>query len=329
MISATIKADKLKTAFLALLLQMTDAAAHNSACYDVWERVAKAEKAELRRNTLRAIREIFGRIKTFNGTSTRKRRTSEQHKQLKLQEGQRYWDRIRNYKKIMIQHGWNPKSPSEIPQKLRDLSVTSLQLNVSLPTASAKTRSDFVFVPPQIHENWISETEADMVMGSQVQLYRFRAGVLKRAPKIEWYRHEKLRYSWGQAKSNDKYAQPFPDWMEAIAQRLPEPVNHAIVIRYSSGMKTYAPWHSDKCEELGRRTGCMKRGSSFFVISVGDPRTFELGDESAVIWQKALPHCSMIQIDAVTNVNVKHQVPQDKNWVGCRWSLIFRTIVTP
>ena len=115
--------------------------------------------------------------------------------------------------------------------------------------------------------------------------------------------------------------------MEKLAQRLPEPVNHCIVIRYRDGMKTYAPWHSDKCQELGGRTGCMKGGTSFYVISVGDPRTFELGDETAVLWENALPHRSMICIDAETNANVKHQVPQDKHWHGCRWSLIFRTIV--
>jgi hypothetical protein len=291
--------------------------------------VTKAQKAELKRNTIHAIRQIFGKIKTFNGTSTRKRRTLDQHKKLKRQEGQRYWQRIRNYIRIMVQHGWNPKNPSEIPQALRDLTPTSIQLNVSLPDPSVKTRADFVFRPPEVHENFITEAEADHIMASQVQLYAFRAGVLKRAPKIEWFRNEPLRYSWGQHRSNDKYAQIFPEWMEELAQRIPEPVNHAIVIKYDSGQKTWAPWHSDKCEELGRKSGCMKRGSSFFVISVGDPRTFELGDESAVIWQNALPHRSLIAIDAETNVNVKHQVPQDKNWVGCRWSLIFRTIVKP
>ena len=56
---------------------MEDAVAHNNALYDNWERIAKAEKAELKRNTLRAIRLIFGKISTFNGTSTRKRRTAE------------------------------------------------------------------------------------------------------------------------------------------------------------------------------------------------------------------------------------------------------------
>ena len=309
---------------------MADVAhSHNRHCSDVWEKVAKSQKADRKRSTLRAIREVFGRIKTFNGTSTRSRRTAEQHKMLKRVEGKRYWERIRNYKLIMVSKGWNPKKPSEIPETLRNLTPTSIQLNVSLPDPSATSRVDFVFRPPEIHETFITDAEADHIMASQVKLYAFRAGVLKRAPKIEWFRNEPLSYSWGQHRSNDSFARIFPDWMEKLAQRLAEPVNHAIVIKYHSGMQTYAPWHSDKCEELGRRTGCMKRGSSFFVISVGDPRTFELGDESAVLWQNALPHRSMIVIDAQTNMNVKHQVPQDPNWAGCRWSLIFRTIVEP
>ena len=215
-----------------------------------------------------------------------------------------------------------------IPDSLRELTPTSLQLNVSLPEpVDATTRSSFVFTPPRIHADFITQEEADHIMSAEVKLYAFRAGVLKRAPKMEWFRNNQVRYSWGQHRSNDQYAQIFPDWMEKLADRLPEETNHAIIIKYHDGMKTYAPWHSDKCEELGRKSGCMKRGSSFFVLSVGDPRTFELGDESAVIWSKALPHGSMIKVDAETNMNVKHCVPQDRDWVGCRWSLIFRTIV--
>jgi len=287
------------------------------------------QKAERKKQTLEVIRQIFGKTKTFNGTSTRKRRTYEQQKKLKQIEGARYWARIRQYTAIMKMHGWNPVEPTKLPDSLRELTPTSLQLNVSpLPEAlEPTTRQSFIFRPPDIHQDFITEREADYIMASDVQLYAFRASVLKRAPKIEWFRHRPLTYSWGQHRSNMKYAKIFPEWMEQLAQRLPEPVNHAIVIRYHSGQKTYAPWHSDKCEELGRKSGCMKRGSSFFVISVGDPRTFELGDESAVLWANALPHRSMITIDAATNANVKHQVPPDKHWTGCRWSLIFRTIV--
>jgi hypothetical protein len=288
------------------------------------------KKAERKKQILEVIRQIFGTLKTYNGTSTRKRRTYAQQKKLKQIEGARYWARIRQYKDIMKAHGWNEAAPTVIPDSLRAITPTSLQINSSpLPEPlSATARSNFVFTPPVIHPEFITESDANHIMASDVQLYAFRASVLKRAPKLEWFRrHRPLTYSWGQHRSNMKYAKIFPDWMEQLAQRLPEPVNHAIVIRYHDGLKTYAPWHSDKCEELGRKTGCMKRGSSFFVISVGDPRTFELGDESAVLWANALPHRSMIAIDAATNANVKHQVPPDNHWTGCRWSLIFRTIV--
>ena len=185
----------------------------------------------------------------------------------------------------------------------------------------------YVFKPPRVRRDFITAEESECIKKSEVKLYRYRAGVLKRAPKIEWYRNKPLRYFWGQANSNDQYAKKFPEWMEAIAQRIPEPVNHAIVIRYHSGPKTFAPWHSDKCEELGRKTGCMRRGSGFWVISVGDPRTFQLGDEDRVLWSKALPDRSLICVDAETNSNVKHQVPPQPEWEGVRWSLIFRTIV--
>jgi hypothetical protein len=183
------------------------------------------------------------------------------------------------------------------------------------------------FKAPKIHQDFVSEEEAQSIKKSQVKLYAYRNGVLKRAPKIEWFRHKPLRYSWGQHKSNDNYARKFPAWMEQLASKLPEQVNHAIVIRYHDGLKTYAPWHSDKSIETGRKTGCMQQGTGFYVVSVGDPRIFELGDEDNVLWSKALPHRSMIYVSSELNAATKHQVPQDPNWTGCRWSLIFRTIV--
>ena len=118
--------------------------------------------------------------------------------------------------------------------------------------------------------------------------------------------------------------------MEEIAQKIEkdysEHVNHAIIIKYSDGEKHHAPWHSDKCEELGRKTGCMARGTSFFAISVGDPRTFQMGHEGRIIWEDKLPNRSMLKISAEMNVAFKHCVPKESEWHGERWSLIFRTI---
>ena len=72
-----------------------------------------------------------------------------------------------------------------------------------LPDASAQSRAEFVFRPPEIHEDFVSEVEANHIMAAEVQLYAFRGGFLKRAPKIEWFREEPLRYSWGQHRAND------------------------------------------------------------------------------------------------------------------------------
>ena len=81
------------------------------------------------------------------------------------------------------------------------------------------------FQPPIVHDEYISEKDALSIKKAQVKMYAYRNGVLKRAPKIEWYRHTPLRYHWGQHKSNDAYARKFPKWMEDLAAAtLPEPV---------------------------------------------------------------------------------------------------------
>ena len=172
-----------------------------------------------RKQTLGVIRQIFGKLRTLNATSTRVRRLFEERKQRRNNDSARYWERIRQYKAIMVSHGWDPANPLEIPQTLRELTPTSLQLQVTIPApVDATTRESFVFKPPEIHLNFITENEANDIMAAEVRLYAFRNSVLRRAPKMEWFRSTQVRYSWGQHRSNDKYAQLFPTWMEGIAQ---------------------------------------------------------------------------------------------------------------
>ena len=179
------------------------------------------------------------------------------------------------------------------------------------------------------HDDFISEHEACLIQKQAVHLYAYRNGVLKRAPKTEFYRSAPLRYSWGQHLSNDRYARKFLAWMEAIARRLHEPVNHAIIIRYHHGTQTHAPWHHDKCEEHGRKAGCMRADTGFHVVSVGVPRVFQLGNEAEVVWECPLPHRSLLSISSAANRKWKHCVPPDSTHEGIRWSLIFRTIASP
>lgn len=176
--------------------------------------------------------------------------------------------------------------------------------------------------------DFVSDAEAAHIQNVAVRLYEYRRSVLRRAPKTEFYKDQFLRYSWGQHKTNDAHARRMPDWMAAIADRIDPDINHAIVIKYHDGVKTHAPWHHDQCEERQRRSGCMKRGTGFHVISCGTPRVFELGQDGTVLWSRALPHRSLLSVTSETNQLFEHRVPQDPTWRGeARWSLIFRTIV--
>jgi alkylated DNA repair dioxygenase AlkB len=183
-------------------------------------------------------------------------------------------------------------------------------------------------------DNFITEEEATAIKAVEVHEYKFRARTLKRAPKAGFYRNEKVTYSWGQHTSEHEKEEKFPSWMEEIAKRVEEkygePVNHAIVIKYSDGYENHAPWHHDKCEELGRKTGCMKRGTGFYNISVGVPRTFQMKRSSKIFdgsieFDEKLPHRSMLVVTARQNVEYAHCVPKEDS-EGERWSLIFRTI---
>jgi hypothetical protein len=157
---------------------------------------------------------------------------------------------------------------------------------------------------------------------------------LKRAPKAEFYVGDSpIWYFFQQHKSELENQTSMPEWMETIGHRI-EPLprfNHAIAIAYAHGEKHHAPPHRDNSEETGGKTGCLKKGTGFAVISVGEPRTFQLMDSPTgpVVWEQKLSHRSMLFIPAEFNVAYWHCVPKDKAHVGTRVSLIFRDILVP
>ena len=192
-----------------------------------------------------------------------------------------------------------------------------------------------------VKQSFITEEEATAIKAVEVHEYKVRAGTLKRAPKAGFYRNERVKYSWGQHTSEHELEEKFPSWMEEIAKRVEEewgePVNHAIVIKYSDGYENHAPWHKDKAEEVKSKNNCMKRGTGFYNISVGVPRTFELGralvekpsdkkrEDYEVVFSEKLPHRSLLPVTAEQNAAYYHWVPKEDS-EGERWSLIFRTI---
>ena len=71
--------------------------------------------------------------------------------------------------------------------------------------------------------------------------------------------------------------------------------------------------------------------TSFFVISFGTPRKFQLlsqvKPDDVVEWEAPLKSGSLLVVSGALNQSHWHAVPKDPTWKGePRWSLIFRTI---
>ena len=199
-----------------------------------------------------------------------------------------------------------------------------------------------------------------LVQQESMHHYLFRGQRMVRAPKNEFYypENEDKTYKWGQQKLmypggkeyTGKVMPPLMvDMADLIHEQYGERVNHAIIIMYDDARRTHAPPHQDKVPE----------GTSFFVLSFGVPRRFDVLAQAAVpcyhdkkrgaagnllpkcnkdgspktklapaavVWSKNLAHKSMLVVDSQTNQNYYHAIPKQRGWVGARWSLIFRTI---
>ena len=181
-----------------------------------------------------------------------------------------------------------------------------------------------------VHMNFCTPEEAELIKLTPIRLYAYRGGVLRRAPKAEYFRHQFTRYAWGQALSNDQHAMPFPPYLEELARRCPGNPNHCIVIAYTDPVVHHAPPHQDKSEDVSSRTGCMAAGTGFTVITIADEpfRRFDLVnlEDDNIQWSSRLPNLSMVHITADMNTNFRHQVLPEAG-CGRRWSCIFRTII--
>jgi alkylated DNA repair dioxygenase AlkB len=185
-----------------------------------------------------------------------------------------------------------------------------------------------------------AQTFFNFCENAPVHEYGFRTGPLKRAPKCEWYRGNRVVYRWGQWRKEYISGLPFPPQLEELVVKLQEQfgesVNHCIMIKYSDGVDNHAPPHKDKQEGVpGTGAKDMTAGSSFFVFSFGAPRKFELVDgtyvdskfeQSVCLFSHALESGSLLKVGPETNKRYYHAVPKDKDHQGVRYSLIFRTI---
>jgi hypothetical protein len=185
-----------------------------------------------------------------------------------------------------------------------------------------------------VTQNFVTQEEADEILQVECHEKKSRASTLKRAPKAEFYVGDApIWYYYQQHKSELENQLPMPTWMQNIGNRITDlpGMNHSIVISYTDGVKNFAPPHRDNSEDIGSKSGCLKAGAGFAVISVGEPRTFQLlaSPKGPVVWEQKLPNRSMLWIPAEYNVAYWHAVPQDKSHKGKRASLVFRQIIVP
>ena len=183
-----------------------------------------------------------------------------------------------------------------------------------------------------VHNLFVTEEEKQKILAEEVQEMPARGGKLKRAPKVEFYLGEEpIWYYYRQHKTALTLQKPMPQWMIDIGNRLPgkPSFNHAIIIRYSDASKHHAPPHRDFSEDRGCKTACIRKGTGFSVISVGEPRHFQLldGPKGQVVWDEPLPDKSLLCVSAELNTQFWHAVPLDKSHSGVRCSLIFRDIL--
>jgi alkylated DNA repair dioxygenase AlkB len=177
-------------------------------------------------------------------------------------------------------------------------------------------------------EDWLSESEADALLqfckDQDYDFIPFRGTVLKRAPKImRWSGEEPRLYKFGQERRGWDLGESMGLELLRLQQKIVEDfgveTNHAIVIKYGSGTEHHAPAHKDK----------LPADTSFFVISVGDPRQFIISKDrevKTIVWDKKLAHGSMLVVGPTTNEKYFHSVPKDKAHKGLRFSVIFRTM---
>ena len=191
---------------------------------------------------------------------------------------------------------------------------------------------------------WLCAEQADALQcklsGLEYRKYAYRASVLKRAPKREFFVPHSdgtvPLYRWGQNRSEYTSGRPLADLplLDAVRQRIAvetgESCNHCIVIEYSDGEKHHAPPHHDRQLGVnGNGARDMAAGTSFFVLTLGYTRPFQLLDsDQKIVWQEQLPHGSLLQVTAAMNREFFHAVPPDPTQPkDCpRYSAIFRTI---
>ena len=206
--------------------------------------------------------------------------------------------------------------------------IKSPHLEIVAPWLAYRREGVYYFA---YHEAYADVAFIALLEQEEMMLYSYRGKHIKRAPKREYYipGQKPPTYVWGQQIKNRPGGEeftglPMPDWMVSLKNKINcdfnVQVNHAIIIKYSDGVKNHAPPHQDK----------IPAGTGFFVLSFGEPRKFQMSfdkTDNSITWNKHLASGSLLHVTNIGNKRFFHAVPPDPTWSGkARYSLIFRTI---
>lgn len=194
------------------------------------------------------------------------------------------------------------------------------------------------------HKNFLNERETsnlyDLCESYSFIEYPYRGKTLTRSPKIEFKTNENIGvYRFGQETNAYSLVNNYmPDIFINILEKINDPnINYVTVIKYNDGKRHHIPWHSDKQEgTISAGAKDIAGGTNIYNINVfsGTNRLFQVAKPENINgkianvyeFNKRMKNGSMFVLSSSGNKNMKHQVPKEKNWNGCRYSIVLRSI---
>ena len=194
------------------------------------------------------------------------------------------------------------------------------------------------------YENFLNENESnellDFCNGLKFVEYPYRGKTLTRSPKIEFKINETIGvYRFGQEKRAYSLVNAYmPSILENVLEKINDTdINYVTIIKYTDGKRHHIPWHSDK------QAGTISAGAKDIVCNTniynvnvfkGTNRLFQvakyenINEKIADVYEfnERMKHGSIFVLSADGNKTMKHQIPKEKKWTGCRYSLVLRSI---
>ena len=170
--------------------------------------------------------------------------------------------------------------------------------------------------------------------------YPYRGKTLTRSPKVEFKIDDTIgTYRFGQEKKAYALVNiSIPDIIQKHIDKLNDKsINYVTIIKYNHGTRHHIPWHSDKQEgTISAGAKDIEKETNIYNINVfrGINRLFQVAKPEFIDKTKAsvyefnerMEHGSLFSLTAEGNRTMKHQVPKEKEWIGCRYSIVLRAI---